>query len=361
MSTYEGLWDCPNCKKVGNKGHSKHCGGCGAPRNPDTEFYLPDDAREVTEEAELAKTEQGPDWTCAYCQGDSPAGDKFCSNCGAGADGSKPRQVKEERFAPPVTEDPGFDDPRAGIVEDPPEPKRSSHWMLKGCGLGCLGMLVLAILFSVWLASPREAKLQVVGHAWNSSIAVQQFRQVDESAWEGQVPLGARVTSRHRALNHVNHVHVGTTTHSHEVQERVQSGTHKVKVGKKNMGNGYFKDIYEDQPTYHMVSRTVNEQVPNYHDEPVYGMKVYYRVGRWANAPPVTRQGTGLNPEWPPFRASANERESGRQQELLVRLRDRKGNIVTYTAHNDGEWRSLREGQSYKGMVNGDVCKELKL
>jgi hypothetical protein len=366
MSTYEGLWDCPNCKKVGNRGHDKHCGGCGAPRNPDVEFYLPDDAREVTDEAELARTERGPDWTCAYCQGDNPADSKFCTNCGAGQDGSKPRQTKEERFAPVADpdSDPDIAQPlspaQRAKLEAPSLGQRIFKGIAAGGCLGCFGLLVLGLLLCWWLLKPHEARLEVIGHGWKRTIQTQQYRQLNESAWENQVPMGARVISRRSELNHVYHRPIGTTTHSHEVQERVRSGTHKVKVGKKNMGNGYFKDIYEDQPTYRNTTRTVTENVPAFRDEPVYGNKVYYMIGRWTTGPPVTQQGENFEPVWPVFQPRSDLRESTRGTEYLVRMRDRKGNLCTYTTSSEQEWRNMRVGNTYHGEVSGDAVTSLK-
>ena len=100
MAIREGAWDCPHCGRKRNRGPDKFCGGCGAPRGEEVRFYLPDDAREVTDAAELARAQAGPDWICPYCEGDNPAGNAFCSGCGAPRDGAASRQVVEHRDAP---------------------------------------------------------------------------------------------------------------------------------------------------------------------------------------------------------------------------------------------------------------------
>ena len=44
---------CPSCGRKLNRGPEKFCGSCGAPRGQDVKFYLPEDARIVTEQEEL--------------------------------------------------------------------------------------------------------------------------------------------------------------------------------------------------------------------------------------------------------------------------------------------------------------------
>ena len=95
MAIREGAWDCPMCGRARNRGPDKHCGGCGAPRGADVRMYLPEDAREVVDEAEVTRAKAGPDWTCAFCGGDNPGANAFCSGCGAGAVGGR------SRLAPP--------------------------------------------------------------------------------------------------------------------------------------------------------------------------------------------------------------------------------------------------------------------
>ena len=97
MALREGAWDCPVCGRKGNRGPDKFCGGCGSPRGPEVELYLPEDAPEVTEAEALKRAQAGPDWICPYCQGDNPATNTFCSGCGAPRDGAKTRQVTEQR------------------------------------------------------------------------------------------------------------------------------------------------------------------------------------------------------------------------------------------------------------------------
>ena len=341
MATYEGAWDCPNCGRKRNRGPDKHCGGCGVPRSPEVPFYLPEDAREVTEEAELARAQAGPDWTCAYCQGDNPATDAFCVNCGAGRDGSKPREVIEHR-------------PPAAPAKQSKEPRA-----LRGC-LGCLAAFAFFCLFLMWATAPRKADLKVLAHLWQRTIQTEVLGDVDESAWEGEVPPGARIRERRRELHHTERIQTGVQTRTREVSERVQSGTRRVKVGRRDKGNGYFEDIYEERPEYKTVKRTERYQEPVYREEPVYRTKVYYTIKKWAQSAPVEATGVGLDPRWPEFRASGEKREKARIEVYTLSLQDQEKKSYTYTAKNEQEWRSFKDGETYHGKVSGDKCVELQ-
>ena len=54
---YEGLWDCPNCDTT-NKGSMMKCQACGGTRDEDVKFYMPDDAEEITDEADTVEDMQ---------------------------------------------------------------------------------------------------------------------------------------------------------------------------------------------------------------------------------------------------------------------------------------------------------------
>src|SRR3954468_8513265 len=178
LAIREGAWDCPVCGRKGNRGPDKFCGGCGCPRGPEVQFYLPEDAPEVTEAEALKRAAAGPDWICPYCQGDNPATNAYCSGCGAPRDGAKTRPVTEQRIDP------------IGVAPAPlaaAPPKKGGSKIGKGLGLGCLGLIALVALF-VFLGRPKPTTLTATGFHWTRTIAVEELRPVTEQAWEGQVP-----------------------------------------------------------------------------------------------------------------------------------------------------------------------------
>jgi hypothetical protein len=344
MAIREGAWDCPHCGRKKNRGPDKFCGGCGAPRGEDVRFYLPDDAQEVTDAAELARAQAGPDWICPYCEGDNPAGNAFCSGCGAPRDGAASRPVVEHRDAAPVP--PPLPPPQP-VVATP-----AGGRLKKGCGIGCLGLLLLTVLF--WfLGRPREATLKVEGFSWERSVQVEALRTVPEEAWEGEVPAGARVLSTSRQVHHTNRVQTGTERRTRTVTEQVQTGTERVKVGSRDLGNGYFEDVYEDRPVYQDRSHEETYEEPVYREDPVYATKVRYEIEKWLPARDEKVAGQDRAPSWPAgiSRLAGQERPGARKETYEIRFRDEKGELCVLQTTDEAEWRRFQPGSSYKAEV----------
>lgn len=343
MAIREGAWDCPACGRKGNRGPEKHCGGCGNPRGPEVQFYLPEDAPEVTDAAALEKAKAAPDWHCPYCDADSRDKDAFCTGCGAPRDGAATRQVVEHRFdAPPP--------PPQTLKSAPPKKGGKGGKIFK---FGCLGLIVLIALV-VLLGGPKEKDLTVTGHEWLRSIQVEELRPVQEQGWEGELPGGARTLSSSREVYRVNKIRTGTETRTRTVSERVQTGTERVKVGTRDLGNGYFEDVYEDRPVYETVEREEAYQEPVYREEPVYKRRYRYEIDKWMPDREAKAGGRDRSPRWPDTNLGRNEREGARKEEYTVLFQDSDGEAARYKAPNEQVWRSFEPGRSYQGKVKSD-------
>lgn len=345
MAIREGAWDCPHCGRKRNRGPEKYCGGCGAPRGPEVQFYLPDDAAEITDQQALEQAKVGPDWICSYCGADNPSRNDFCSGCGAPKDGAKTRQVVEHRFDAPA-------------VPPPPPPaatktSKLSPGLKKGCGIGCLGLLALFIFFFI-LGSPKEKDLTVTGHQWVRTIAVEELRPVTEQAWEGEVPGAARLLGSSTEVHHVDRIQTGTRTKTRTVSEQVRTGSERVKVGTRDLGNGYFEDVYEDRPVYETRSHEETYQEPVYVEKPVYRKRIRYEVEKWVPDREARNEGRDTSAAWPDSRLASKEREGARQEVYEVFFTDPKGKQAHYRAPNEQVWRSFEEGRTYKGKVKSD-------
>lgn len=358
MAIREGAWDCPHCGRKKNRGPKKFCGGCGAPRGEDVRFYLPEGAREVTDEAELQRARIGPDWICPYCEGDNPADNAFCSGCGAPRDGAKTRQVVEHRNPPPIP--PAATPPPVPLVSPAGGPAAKSGVLQKGCGIGCVG-LVLVVGLLMFLGRAREAALTVEGLHWERTIPVEALRTVTEEAWEDQVPAGARVLSRNREIRGYNQVQIGTETKTRTVSERVQVGTESVKVGTRDLGNGYFEDVYEDRPVYENQSSEETYEEPVYRKDPIYAFKVRYEIDKWGPAREEKATAEDHSPEWPDPRLADNEREGARKETYEVRFVDADGDRFVYRPADEAEWRSFAAGSAVRAEVRpgGEVVRIL--
>jgi hypothetical protein len=348
MAIREGAWDCPACGRKGNRGPEKFCGGCGRPRGPEVKFYLPDDSPEVTEAEALKRAQAGPDWICPYCDADNPAINAFCSGCGAPRDGAKAREIVEHR----LNETPAVPPPLPQPLAAPAALSKGSFWK-KGCGFGCLGLLAIFALF-IFLGRPKATTLAVTGHHWARTIAVEVHKPVTEQAWEGEVPAGARILGSSREVHHVDHIQTGTRTKTRTVTEQVQTGTERVKTGTRDLGNGYFEDVYEDRPVYQDRSHEESYQEPVYRDQPVYRQRIRYEIQKWVKDRDARTEGSDLNPVWPDPGLGANQRESGRQEIYEVLFKDADGKPARYRAPNEQDWKGFEEGRSYKGKVKSD-------
>jgi hypothetical protein len=345
LAIREGAWDCPVCGRKRNRGPDKFCGGCGSPRGPEVEFYLPDDAPDVTDAEALKRAAAGPDWICPYCEADNPAANTFCSGCGAPREGAQTRKVVEQRFdAPPPPS-------RQPLAAPPQGGGRSRLKMVSG--LGVLGLIAVVAL-AVFLGRPKPTTLTVTGFHWLRTIAVEELRPVTRQAWDGEVPSGARVLESRREVHHVDHTQIGSETRSRTVSERVQTGSERVKVGTRNLGNGYFEDVYENRPVYENRTHEETYQQPIYRDQPIYRQRIRYEIEKWMSGHETRAEGQDHAAVWPDPRLGGKQREGKREEAYEVLFRTAEGEPATYKAPGEQAWKSFEMGRSYKGKVSRD-------
>jgi hypothetical protein len=348
MAIREGRWDCASCGRAGNRGPERYCTGCGAPRGADVRFYLPPDAAEVTDAVAVAAAKVGPDWTCGYCGSDNRGSGAFCTQCGAGQDGSAPRPVVDHPIAPPA--------PPAPVQALGPKKSRGK----KGC-LAVIVVLVALLALQSWCSRPREVELTPIAHSWVRAVEVQALKPVEEQGWEGEVPSNARVLSSRRELYRTERVQVGTRRESKTVTERVQAGTERVKTGSRDLGNGYFEDIYEDRPVYRNERRQVTETVPVYEDRKIYKNRLRYVITKWVTVRTETAKGSTSDLRWPDARLGSGEQLGAQTESLEVQLRDPKGRTFTYRVPNENDFRRLVPGRSLTGEIKSGEVKSLAL
>lgn len=346
MAIREGAWDCPVCGRKRNRGPEKFCGGCGSPRGPEVTFYLPEDSPEVAEAEALKRAQAGPDWICPYCDADNPADHAFCSGCGAPRAGDA---KKREVVVRPLQASP----PPPPLPIAAPPAKGGGSVFKKISGLGCLGLILLVGL--VWfLGRPKSTTLTVTGFHWSRTIPVEELRPVTEEAWEGAVPSGAQVLSQRRDVHHVDHIQTGTRTRTRTVSEQVQTGTERVKTGSRDLGNGYFEDVYEDRPVYETQSREESYEEPIYRDQPVYRQRIRYVIEKWQPDREAKAEGDDHSPAWPDPGLDGKHREGARKEAYEVLFQDAKGRDARYQAPDEPTWKRFELGRSYKGKVYKD-------
>lgn len=315
MAIREGRWRCPRCNEE-NLGRHLECTSCGDTRDDGVEFYLPGDQPEVSDEDLLARAGEGPDRLCDYCDASNPASAEECEGCGAplGArrrcDGSAP--VEKPKPPPPKRREPRARRRRRS---------RKTVW-------GCLTLLVLGVLGLVagrlW---QREVTLTVSSVEWRRTVEAERLTTLTETGWEGELPADARPLRRRRAVREQRQVQVGTRTRVVREEVRVEAGTERVKVGVRDLGNGFFEDVYEDRPVYERQIRTREVVEPEYRQEPVYATEVTYQVDRWKVVRTAEAGGTDLSPRWPELESGERERAGSRTESYSVRFKGPGGKI----------------------------------
>ena len=224
--------------------------------------------------------------------------------------------------------------------------------------IGCFIIFCLAIAFisfSFYRAfSTREVSLEVTGLYWERVIEIQKLRPLRRKPGKENCPQMPGMFQKPGRSIIMIRVQIGTETKTETVTEKVKSGTKKVKVGVKDLGNGYFEDVYETKPVYKDVTKTVTKEVPVYKDEPVYKNKITYEVDRWQVNRRERAYGTGDDaPYWPEITLEEGEREGNKIEKYMVALIGPKGNTYDYEAPSEAEWRKFQVGKSYKAKISG--------
>lgn len=278
MAIKVGRWDCTQCGFTGNLGPNTRCEKCGAPRPENVKFYLPEDAEIVHDTQKLNEAKSGANWVCSYCSAHNKAKDNICQSCGNhrdATDGDKSLQEKIHLYNQQTTI------------------KKSTFKLGKGLKRFLIGLFSFFILFVILTQIKSDVEVSVTACNWERSISIEAYKRVIEEDWK--LPAGAEKINSYNAIHHYEQVADGTETRTRTVQKQV--GTEQVKVGEKDLGNGYFEDVYEERPVYEDVEETY--EATKYKQVPVYQTKYKYAVFRWLEADKITSSGTKKPANWP--------------------------------------------------------------
>ncbi|MEM6316157.1 MAG: Ran-binding zinc finger domain-containing protein [Bacteroidota bacterium] len=285
MAIYEGRWDCNYCGHTGNKGPSVHCTQCGGPRPKNVQFYLPQDARAVSNESALEAANAGPDWVCSNCASSNKHWDKFCGSCGSpfrSMDGDAILAEKEYD---------GQAVPRSShqVVQPVKETRRKGLSNVKRGGI----FTIILTAIGTWLGTFNSpSQVEVMGFEWSRTVEIEAYKQVEEEAWS--LPSEATLIKQFEAIHHYDKKFKGYETKRRTVREK--AGTERYVCGKKDLGNGYFQDKYCTRPVYRERQETYKEKV--YEKIPVYRAKYQYSIFKWVDAEPLKTEGKNHAPKW---------------------------------------------------------------
>jgi hypothetical protein len=338
MAIRVGRWDCRYCGHKGNLGPDKNCVACGRPRGNDVKFYLPEGAPEVTDPAEISRSEAGPDWICDHCRASNAANINRCQGCG----NEKSQEDKElEVKVYNLNGVPTIGEP-VKRVNNSPVPKKKKH------GLVTIGIILLAMCFVYWLGRPSIIDVTVAGHEWKRTIDVENYRLVQYKDWT--VPQGAVIIDSFQAVHHNNRVFDHYVTRTRTVQVKV--GEERYVSGQRDKGNGYFEDVYSTRPIYEERKEEYQEKV--YRDEPVYQTKYVFTIYEWVVDRTDTAQGRDKNCNWPKGAPLGKKawRNGAKRETYILLFRDKKGN--EYQLDTDyNHWERFNDNDRIKVRWTG--------
>jgi hypothetical protein len=326
----EGRWRCPNCGAL-NRGRDVKCPGCGQARE-NVEFEYDEAAPAVTAAEELAVARGGADWVCAFCGTSNRAGHPACRQCSAAAADGAARQVRDLPLGPET--------PAPAVAPSSPWPRRLV--------LGFFGLMFLLGWFGS-CESNRQVTLEAA--SWTRTIEVEKQLPVTEEGW--QLPSEARELSRTQAVHHHVSVPIGTRPVTKVSHEKVKVGTKKQKTGVKDMGNGYFKEIYEEVPVYEQRRREHVVQETVYRKDPVYQTRYTYEVMKWKTVRTERAGDEGTSPVWPDPRLGEGEREGKRTETCRCVFKDESKGEKHDLDLDAATFMTLKVGDRVPGVFNG--------
>ncbi|MBI3038022.1 hypothetical protein HYY75_03070 [bacterium] len=327
----EGYWVCPNCEKK-NKGSHLKCESCGSARG-NVEFVYDEAGKEITGEKEKAEALHGPDWICAFCETSNPAGSTSCKQCSASPSEGKKRQEKDvplnsspkTKSEKPTSSPPPHPKPRVL----PPSPQSSPSPLSKFIGLGIFLSIVLLI---IWGVRTTQETMVVEACKWSRTISIQEYKSIQHEDWIEKVPAGGKILLKAQKEKSQKDVPDGykNVEETYTVKQKV--GTKKEKVGVKDLGNGKFKEIYEEKPVYKSEekTRTVRKQV--FKKVPVFDTWATFEVMEWVDIDKKVAEGGPNDPVWPETGISASsgaptigqKREGKRTENYEVTFKEAK-------------------------------------
>ncbi len=333
-------WTCKACGTK-NPGDKKNCTACGAPMGEQDQFELPAQPELITDGAEIAKAERGPDMACPYCGARNPAEAKSCSQCGGDLTGAHARdkgRVVGAFQSGPAAEIPcpfcsTPNPPNAakckncggtlGKASPPPppplKPKSKLPFIIGGAVALVLILLCGGLVFLTQQTTNVSAVVQAV--QWQCSVEIQEQRSVSHEGWKDQIPATAQR---------------GMCTRKVRSTQSQPSGPDSEKV----CGTPYVVDQGNSK------GKVVQDCRYRIYDD-----WCDYTQNEWTVVDKQVTRGNDLNPQWPTVRLSYGQKEGTRSADYQVTFATDKSKY-SYKAGSIPEFGKFTLGSAWQIKVN---------
>jgi hypothetical protein len=304
-------WNCPNCKAQ-NIGTNTTCTQCGSAQPADVEFYQLESSQLIKDAQEIKRAAAGADIYCPYCSTRNTADQKICTQCGGDiAEGNRRKsgQVlgafkpgdKQTTVCKACGSENAIDRTTchqcgAGLgKEASSKPQSTDNKAAKKMGtlpivLFALGGLLLCIiLISVISGLFKKEEIQgtVENVQWLYTVNIERYGAVEKKDWQESIPSDATLLSCEDQFHHEESSYVAGA-------EEVCGEPYTV-----DNGNGY-AEVVQD-----CVYR-------------VYQPYCSYQVTDWAADTAYTSSGNDMNPYWPSYSLSSDQRVSDELEQYSI-------------------------------------------
>jgi len=318
--TYQMLWDCAYCgtDKLLGLNH-RFCPNCGAPQDTTRRYFPSEEDMVAVENHKFI----GADVVCPACGTANAASTEYCQQCGSPLTDAAKAKLKHASSAAS-----GAASSQATGQLAKPSRALSQRTLFAILG-GVAALIVVAIVLITWT---RDTTVSVAAHAWEREIRIEDFAPRSRGDWCNSMPGDAYRVSR---------------------SER-QRGTRQVADGETCT----FRNVDRGDGTF----RREEVCTTNYRSEPVYDTYCNYTVDRWEYARSAETAGANRTPVWADLRLGGDERESGRDADYFLELRNENND---YRCQVDEDlWTQADEGSRWTlaiGAVAGEPrCNSLE-
>ena len=339
------VWTCKQCGTK-NLGTQKTCTNCGVARGADVQLELPAEQTLITDAEALKEAGHGPDIHCPYCNAPNRGDAEVCVQCGGKLAGGQVRpqgQVLGAYQSGPAAQvrcpacnslnhpdAPRCQNCSAALPPSTPAPAatpagktpaRPNTTMLVIMAL--VGVVICVALGFMIAGGMRTSELSgvVESVSWQRSLQVLEQRPVEHETWKDMIPSGASMGECRDEVRRVQAEPVAGAEEACGTPYTVDQGNGVAKV----VQNCEYR-IFEPYCSY-----TVNE---------------------WVVADVLQLQGSDLNPQWPVFASSSQQREGQRSEGYQVTF-SAGGESYSYTTSNPQEYSRFSLGSQWLLEVNG--------
>ena len=338
------VWTCKQCGTK-NPGRQKACTNCGATRGADVQLELPAEQNLISDAEVLKETGHGADIHCPYCNAPNRGDAEVCVQCGGKLTGGQARphgQVLGAYQSGPAAqvrcpacnslnhpdaprcqkcgaalgkEPSPAAEPAAGKV--PARPKAAVFIIA-----ALVGVAICVALGFMLSQGMRTSELTgvVEGMKWERSVEVLELQPVERENWKDMIPSGA---SLGECRDEVRRVQAEPVAGAEEV-----CGTPYT----VDQGNGVAKVVQNCEYR-------------------IYEPYCSYTVKDWVVANVLQVNGSDVNPQWPAFTFS-NEQRQGQRSENYQVVFSAGGESYVYATSSPREYSQFTPGSEWLLEVN---------